>query len=168
MTRKEINKYIRKNTTPGKGEKCTCKLCGGKKDLSYHHYIKVEDLTHMCWYHDYDTKEELNEIYAPGGYLCDNCHLLFHSLMEDNYNEPELDLDTIYGIVEIISEIDLTQAPEDLYEDYASIVDEMTDTIVHNFIKYGDLTEEEVEELNEIMNERIYGSVENENEEEEI
>lgn len=160
MTRREINKYIRKNTTPCKSGNCRCQMCEKKHDLSYHHYIKVEALTHMCWYNDYIEKSQLDSLYAPGGYLCEDCHTMFHALMEDNYDEPELDLNTVYEVLDILASIDLTKAPLPLYEDYASVVFDMTDTIVHNLVKYGHLTPEEAEEVENIVGREYYSDEE--------
>lgn len=59
-------------------------------------------------------------------------------------------------MINILSSIDLTKCPDDLYEDYARVVGEMTENFLCGFIKYGNLTLEELEELENILKEEFY------------
>lgn len=113
-------------------------------------------MTHIAWHHDYDTKEKIRQLYIPTEWLCDSCHCLFHQLNEDNFNDEEVSTQAIYNVVDILSSIDLTECPEELYEDYARVVGEMTENFLCGFIKYGNLTLEELEELENILKEEVY------------
>lgn len=81
---------------------------------------------------------------------------------EDNFNDEEVSVQTIYDVVDIISSIDLTECPEELYEDYAKVVNEMTENFLCGFIKYGDLTMEELEQLEKILVEEVYYDIDGE------
>lgn len=167
MTRREISRYIR-HLTPLTGKKC--EICNTKKNIQCHHLIKVENLTHIAWHNGLDTQQELKDMYKPTVDLCNECHNNFHALMEENYIEPQVDYNVFGKIVDILQEIDLTQVDEKLYSDYRDVVDGMTDKIIFNLVKYGDYTEEELKQIEEIeknLHQRYNLEFEEENSEDE-
>lgn len=148
MTRKEISKYIR-HLTPITGKKC--ELCNSRKNIQCHHLIKVENLTHIVWHNNIDTREEIKEMYNPTVDLCEECHSELHALMEENYLVPKIDYEKFDKVLCLIQDIDLTKVNEELYKDYREVVDNMTDTVVFNLLKYGDFTSEELETIQESL-----------------
>lgn len=150
MNRKEVNKYIRFTSKESKEGQC-CSLCGLKRNIEQHHLIKVKELGSIAWRNGYDSKEKIDTMYIPTTFICNKCHELVHSLMDDNYEEPTLDLNFIEGILELISDIDLTNVQEDLIDDYEREVNKMFNMMLYNFVKYGDLTSEELDYVQEII-----------------
>lgn len=150
MTRREISKYIR-HLTPSAGK--SCEICKSKKDIQCHHLIKVENLTHIAWHNNIDTREEIHDMYMPTVDLCNECHNNFHALMEENYIEPDVNYTKFFEVLSILQGIDLTQVNEELYKDYREVVDNMTDTVVFNLLKYGTFSEEELETIQNVIEE---------------
>lgn len=115
-TKKDYARHIRaiSNRDP-KQHVCTC--CGTTEKVQRHHLFKVTDLADICYYKDYDPEG----LYIPCSELCDEEHKLFHQLMGDNniYDRADIDLETALRLVNLLdTELDFTQVPEELVEDY--------------------------------------------------
>lgn len=145
MNRKSIAHLVRSSTVQNKkGEKCF--ICGTKKDIQQHHIIPVKTLSSIAYHHKYEYEDVVN-MYKPCEFLCDGCHRLVHTLMEDSYDEPYIDYETIGKVVDLVSEIDLSNIDEEVYYDYSNEVDRMITSIKFNLAEFGDLSSEEIEYL---------------------
>lgn len=160
MNRKSIAGLIRTSTAVSKkGEHCF--ICGAKKDIQQHHIIPVKTLSTIAYHHKYEHDDVIN-MYKPCEFLCDYCHKLVHTLMEDSYNEPYVDYETIDKVVDLVSEIDLSNVNEEVYQDYSDEVDRMITSIKFNLAEFGNLSLDEIEylfedELKELEEDEIQG-----------
>lgn len=152
LKRKEINRYLRTISREEKTNECECYLCGSKKNIQQHHILSIYGLSKIAWRENYRTKDKLDDFYLPTEWLCERCHQLVHQLQDDNYNEETLTLDQMYKIAEMYQEVDLEKAPKSLINEYKGLYDDTVSMTVCNFISYGDLTLDELDELENLVN----------------
>lgn len=152
-SRKEITKELRKMNQDKLNKECPesryCHICGIEEGVQNHHIIKVEDLSKMAYYHKID---DLGKMYIPTTDLCDYHHKVWHGCTGDtNYIDEDISLDTFYGIVDILGEVDLTLAPSELYPEYKATYDEMINSFLFELKERYAFSEDEIEEMQDIL-----------------
>lgn len=152
-SRKEAAKELRRINQEKLSKECPgsryCHICGTDKDVENHHIIKVETLSKIAYYHKVDDIEEL---YAPTVDLCDYHHKVWHGCTGDtNYVDEDIDIDTFYRIVDVLGEIDLSNVPPELYSEYKESYDEMVRAFIFELKERYAFSEDELEEIENIL-----------------
>ncbi|MCQ2979252.1 MAG: hypothetical protein MJ245_05610 [Clostridia bacterium] len=152
-SKKEITKELRKinqdKLNKENQEGRICHICGTDCDVQNHHIIKVEQLSKMAYYHKVD---DLQDMYIPTVDLCDYHHKVWHGCTGDtNYIDEDIDIDEFYSIVDILGTVDLSLAPEELYDDYKTHYDEMVNAFLFELRERYAFTEDEIQEIEHIL-----------------